>query len=180
LIQRRRLLAAAMSELIEERRPAWVVEERLPSAGELTESVSLTLTADPEPEFVFEARRGEDAWIAGAPLAEVERLLADARDGLASSLQLGPELALVEPGADEVTVPLGPFDLVGSIDDWQTALDREKADPQPAGPPTGDGRHQPAWRASVAPSPSSTRTSSAATLATGGNDERTGVGRAIC
>jgi hypothetical protein len=139
LIQRRRMLAAAMSELLEERRPPWVVEERPPSADETTQSVSLTLIGDAEPELVFEARQDDEVWIAATPVADLERFLADARDGLASSLQLGSELALVEPGADDVTVPFGPFNLVGTLADWQVVLDREKADPQPDGAPTRDG-----------------------------------------
>src|SRR5206468_29819 len=119
LVQRRRMLAAAMTELIEERRPPWVVEERPPVDGETTHSVSLTLIGDTEPELTSEARGGDEDWIAAAPLADVERSLADANDGLASSLQLGPELALVEPGADDITVPIGPYELVGSLTDWQ-------------------------------------------------------------
>jgi hypothetical protein len=140
LIERRRMLAAAMSELIEERRPSWVVEATPPRESETTQFVSLTLIGEAEPELVFEARRGEDEWIAAASVADVERFLADAGDGLASSLQLGPKLALVEPGADDVTVPFGPFDLVGSLADWHAVLDREKADRQPAAATAGELR----------------------------------------
>jgi hypothetical protein len=140
LVQRRRLLAAAMSELLRERRPAWVVQEPPAADGDTTKSVSLTLIGDTEPELVFEARRGEDTWIVAAPLVEVERFLVDARDGLASSLQLGPELALVEPGSDEATVPVGPFEVVGSLGEWQVVLDREKADRQALAAPTGEAR----------------------------------------
>lgn len=131
LIQRRRKLASAMTELLEERRPSWIVEAQAPSEGEPAEFVSLTLTGDADPELVFEARRGESAWIAAAPLADVERFLADASDGLASSLQLGPEIALVDPGAEDLTVPVGPFYVVGSLVDWQVVINREKSDPQP-------------------------------------------------
>src|SRR4051794_22469229 len=131
LVQRRRMLAAAMSELLEERRPTWVAQEPVSSDGETTRSVSLALIGDAEPKLVFEARRGEDKWIRAAPLVDVERFLADAQDGLASSLQLGPDLALVQPGADDIAVPLGPFDIVGSLADWHLVLDREKTDPQP-------------------------------------------------
>ena len=55
-----------------------------------------------------------------------------ARDGLASSLQLGPEQALVEAGTDEIIVPLGPFELVGSVSEWEDVIARERAEYQPS------------------------------------------------
>lgn len=61
----------------------------------------------------------------------------DAEAGLASSLQLGPELAVVEPGAEDVVVPVGPYELVGSVSDWRTVLNREKEDRVAGHPVTG-------------------------------------------
>ena len=90
-------------------------------------AVSLTLVGDLDPELGLTATLGEQRWFVRAPLAAVERFLDDAEAGLASSLQLGPELA----------VPVGPYELVGSVSDWRTVLNREKEDRVAGHPVTG-------------------------------------------
>lgn len=82
-------------------------------------SLHRVLKRHPEAQVVFNV----------ATLPDPER---GARDGLASSLQLGPEQALVEAGTDEIIVPLGPFELVGSVSEWEDVIARERAEYQPS------------------------------------------------
>ncbi len=104
-------------------------------------SVSITLDDAANPTLVFEARENGSAWIARARLEDAERLLADFENGLASSMVVGHETAQVRPEDEDVTVPVGPFALIGSSADWRAVLEREKADPRssdelPAAAPT--------------------------------------------
>lgn len=118
-------------------RPSWVLGEAPASPDGVARAVSLTLVGDLDPELGLTATLGEQRWFVRAPLAAVERFLDDAEAGLASSLQLGPELAVVEPGAEDVVVPVGPYELVGSVSDWRTVLNREKEDRVAGHPVTG-------------------------------------------
>lgn len=134
--RRRKLLAEAMTAVMNARRPSWVGQAAPAATVEDSRAVSLTLTGEVDPVLVFEAELGEERWSASAPLADVERYLTEASDGLASSLQLGPELAEIQPGAEEIMIPVGPFAVLGSAEDWDAVLTREKADPRAGHEPT--------------------------------------------
>lgn len=136
LVARRRLLAEAMTQLLDERRPPWVTGSAVSPTDATARAISVTLRDGPEPQLRFDARRNGDRWSAAAKLHEVERFLREFEDGLASSVSIGPELAEVQPGDEEIAVPVGPFLLGGSSSDWRTVLEREKLEPQTEGEPT--------------------------------------------
>lgn len=130
LSARRGLLARAMTQLLDERRPSWVTGSAAAPADAAPRAVSVTLVDAPKPQLVFDARRNGGRWSATAKLPEVERFLREFEDGLASSVTVGSEVAEVQPGDDEVAVPVGPFLLVGSAADWRSMLEREKLEPR--------------------------------------------------
>lgn len=130
LAARRELLAAEMTSILDKYRPAWVEAEQQVSADQVERSVNLTIMAGPPagPALVFEATLGTEHFVATAQLGEFERFLRDIRENLASSVQVGPVLASLEPEQDDFRVAVGPFDVVGSIDEWEAVLAREKGD----------------------------------------------------
>ncbi len=123
---RRRLLAAAMTALLDERRPAWVTPgpPTRPDAAELA-SASLTIAGQP-PNMWFETTTNGVTWAASTPLEDLERFLDEIEDGLGSTLAVGPEIAQVDQGASDISVPAGPLELIGELNDWRAVLEREK------------------------------------------------------
>jgi hypothetical protein len=132
LVSRRRLLATAMTELLESYRPAWVEEAAAPADEGRERAVSLTLYDGPTPRLLFEADRDGERFTVGAALTDLERFLSDARSQLASSFAIGPEVASTEPEDEELRVPVGPFEMTGSTDDWESVLERERLESRPA------------------------------------------------
>ena len=131
LAGRRRLLADAMTDLLDRYRPEWVAEPPATEVAGAERAVSVTLYEGPSARLLFEANRDGESFLAAAALDDLERFLADARSQLASTLQIGPEQASTEPEDEEITVPVGPFNLTGSADDWETVLQRERLDARP-------------------------------------------------
>ena len=131
LAGRRRLLADAMTDLLDRYRPTGSRNRRRLTPRERERAVSVTLYEGPSARLLFEANRDGERFLAAAALDDLERFLADARSQLASTLQIGPEQASTEPEDEEITVPVGPFNLTGSADDWETVLQRERLDARP-------------------------------------------------
>lgn len=129
LAARRRLLAVAMSDVLDERRPDWVGGADLGAADRSQpRAVSLTLVVDGQADLAFDAILGDARWFETAKLADLERFLTDAENGMASSFELGSELTVIGPGADDVSVPIGPYELCGSVPEWRAVIDRERSD----------------------------------------------------
>lgn len=137
---RRELLATEMTAILDHYRPAWVETEPAAQAPELERSVNLSILTEPAtgPVLVFDAVRGQQHFSASTSLVDFERFLIDARDGLASTVEIGPLQASVEPEQEDVRVAVGPFELVGTVDEWQQVLVREKGDVTPNGLPAED------------------------------------------
>lgn len=127
LAERRKLLAAAMTQLLDERRPTWVLTQPAPTGVVPTASASLTISGQPA-QIWFETRADGISWAASAPLDDFQRFLDDIEDGLASSLSVGPELAQVGQGATDIVIPAGPLELTGDMNDWRAVLGRELQD----------------------------------------------------
>jgi len=127
LMARRELLTNKMTELLDSYRPPELTAT--PSTDEQIErSVSITLYAGPSGRVVFEAQRGEVQSVATCGHADLERFLNDAVDGVASSLSIGVDVAMYDPDSPDIAVPLGPYDVTGTLTNWRDALTREIAD----------------------------------------------------
>ncbi len=129
---RRRLLAAGMTELLDSYRPS-TVQERAPSVADPTSGESLSLsvysqTYDPlDGVLVFEASRDEQAWVLSIPMAQMEGVMEDLESGIASDITLpaGDVIASFEAEAEQIEIPVGPFLVSGTRQDWRKVLSRE-------------------------------------------------------
>jgi hypothetical protein len=134
LAQRRRLLAAAMTDLLDRFRPAWL--DRLPPTDEppAGPSVSLVLYASAwEPgTLVFTAGDGATVWQGTAGMAELEAAVATAaRTGFDGDVEIAGDSVPVQVVDEAVEVGVGPFRLTGTPAEWQAVFDRERADARP-------------------------------------------------
>jgi hypothetical protein len=130
LSARRKLLAEAMTELLSSYRPDWVGD--VPSAAaDVERAVSVTLYAGPDGKLLFEAVRGGERSTALVGHAALERFLRDAEDGVAGDLDVGLGQASYEPEQDDLTLPIGPFDITGSTSEWRSVIARELEDARP-------------------------------------------------
>ncbi len=68
--------------------------------------------------------------LAGQPAA-AEQALEEAAQGVVSDLALAGTEGLVRPADNAIEVELGPFIVEGTREDWQLAIDRERADALP-------------------------------------------------
>jgi plasmid stability protein len=59
-------------------------------------------------------------------ITELERFVADAADGLASSVTVDGLVVEHAPEAEELQLPVGPFLVTGRTEDWRSVLTREK------------------------------------------------------
>lgn len=96
LAERRELLAAAMSDLLAARMPEWVGAAPK-SHEEMEASLSLTLYDGTSPRLGFEARADGNVTTTSVALADLERFLRDVEDGIAATLEIAGETAVVEP-----------------------------------------------------------------------------------
>jgi hypothetical protein len=139
LARRRQLLAAAMTGLLSERRPAWVGSAARPIGSGPRVTASLTSAGQPATMW-FEVDADGHAWKAAAALEDIERFIASIEDGLASSVAVGPEIAQYEQGEDDVVIPVGPVALIGQVAEWRTVLEREKRDHRALHEPSAGAR----------------------------------------
>ena len=135
LVERRRLLAAAMTALLGDFRPIWL--DRLPVDGLVPTdrpALSMVLYASVwEPgRLVFTATGAGPTWTGSASMAELEQtVFAVAGTGIDSDVEIGGESVPVVNKSERVEVPIGPFTVVGTEAEWKQALDREKGDARP-------------------------------------------------
>lgn len=132
--ERRRLLAEAMTELIDFYRPAWLdeaaPEQDDPISGE-TLDLELYASDWDENQLVVKASVGGTTWRGTVVLSEVERAIADAADGIAGDLAFGDQQGAVRPVEDRIEIELGPFVVIGTAEEWNAALERERDDAMP-------------------------------------------------
>lgn len=129
--ERRRLLAAAMNELLDSYRPSWLdataTEQHDPLAGE-TLDLELFASDWDESMLVVTAVLDGSSWRGTVALSELERALDDASNGVAGDVSLGEQQAAVRPVEERIEVELGPFVVTGTSDEWRAALKRERED----------------------------------------------------
>jgi hypothetical protein len=64
-------------------------------------------------------------------ISDLESVLDAASEGLASDITIGGESLPVNVDNDEIQIPIGPFIVAGTLDDWCRVLDREKGEALP-------------------------------------------------
>lgn len=129
LVQRRALLAAAMNDLLLGRMPTWVGEAD-PAVGGSKTSLSLALYEGSDPRLAFDARVDGERHFASVAMSEFERFLRDVEDGIATTLDIGGQTAVAEPGDEDIVIPIGALAVTGSQGDWKAVLERERSDAQ--------------------------------------------------
>lgn len=133
LLARRRLLAQAMTDVLDHWRPA-STDAAAPAATDPTSGDALSIsvvseTYDPLDGIVlFEATKDGRGWSASVSAAEFDRFLSDLASGLASDFVIAGERIPVEADAPAIEIPVGPFLVTGSLDDWQKVWEREYED----------------------------------------------------
>lgn len=135
LFARRRLLARAMTELLDEVRPSWVTDTPTDTPSEEVASLSFDWIDTPEPTLWFTARRGEITHTDSLPVSEFDRFLREIEDGLTSSITIDGQTVDVGPEDEDIPLPLGPLQVTGSLVDWRSMLDREEQERSTTGAP---------------------------------------------
>lgn len=134
LVARRRLLANAMTSLLDRFRPTWL--ERLPADPETPDGPALSLTlfasAWDRGRLLFTATTEDTTWTASASMAELEQAVTAAGDtGFDSDVEIGGESVPVQVIDDAVEVAVGPFLVTGTSAEWSHVFERERADIRP-------------------------------------------------
>jgi hypothetical protein len=134
LTARRLLLASAMTSLLDFFCPSWLREAAATTADPLAGSeLDFTLYRSDwdAGRIVATARQGSSQWAAAIALPDLESAVEAASEGLASDVTVGTEALPVTVDDDGARIPIGPFLVIGTIDDWRTMLTRERAAAQP-------------------------------------------------
>src|SRR5262249_19706161 len=126
LAARRTLLAGAMNDLLDRFRPAWLdAASAVPSDPTTGLSLDLALYESPWDDglMIFVATGEGISWTGSARMADMEIAIESARiAGLDSDLAIAGELVPVRIVEDSVEVPIGPFMVVGTSEEWRSVL----------------------------------------------------------
>ncbi|MGC4888068.1 GmrSD restriction endonuclease domain-containing protein [Micromonospora sp. DT227] len=129
LTARRALLVDAMNALLDRFRPSFLDEvpreNADPSAGY---SLDLALYGGIRDggRIVFTAFGDGIAWTGSASMAELDSAIESARvAGIDSDVTISGESVPVEMIEDSLQVPIGPFLVTGTPEEWRTVFDRE-------------------------------------------------------
>lgn len=131
LLARRRLLAVAMTELLDQYRPDWLDQAATADADPLAgSSIDFTIYESPwdASRLLIAAAHDDIQWASVLALAELEAALDAAAGGLDGDIRIGDQYVPVTLDGDDVRVPLGPFLVTGTVEDWRKALARERAE----------------------------------------------------
>ncbi|HEX6681606.1 MAG TPA: DUF262 domain-containing protein [Candidatus Limnocylindrales bacterium] len=130
LTERRRLLADAMNSLLDKFRPDWL--SRQPEAAVAKADVRamrLVLYAsawDPG-RVVFTANLNGTKWSGSASMEELESAVTAAGvAGIPGDVSIAGESVPVEVVEDSVELPVGPFILTGTAEEWEQVFERER------------------------------------------------------
>lgn len=137
LAARRALLAVAMTDLLASFRPQWL--ERLPAEQATdTDGYKLTLvlygSAWVSGRLVFRATGNGLDWIGSADMEELtQAVTAAVVAGIDGDVEIGGEVVPVQAVEESVEVPVGPFLLSGTAEEWEEIFIREQASMHPLG-----------------------------------------------
>jgi hypothetical protein len=134
LAARRRLLARAMTDLLDAFRPAWL-DDAEPSPPDTAEGCALEFiwyqSSWDRPKLLVCARTPDAEWAAVLPADELESAINSAADGLDGDVDASGVAVAVRVTGDDVEAAFGPVVAVGTAADWKAMLERERADALP-------------------------------------------------
>ena len=73
----------------------------------------------------FRAALGDSTWDETVTFAALDSLVSDLEDGRGAELAIGDDYLAFDAEVDIVTVPMGPLDVSGTVDEWRLILKRE-------------------------------------------------------
>ncbi len=129
---RRALLAAAMTEMLDSYRPK--VLDDIASIEEARPTCALAFQAYGSIEELETIELWYRTEVAGEVatgrllVADMKIALTDLADGKGAEVTVDSEPVAVTAEEDEILIPLGPFEVVGSLGDWQDLVERELAE----------------------------------------------------
>lgn len=127
--QRRALLAGAMDEILQSYRPTFLDQAPSVAATEGDASLGIqafgTSTAAGDIVVRFRASLGGGSWDKTVTFAALDALVSDLEDGRGAELALGADYLAFDAEVDVVSVPIGPLDISGTVDEWRRILKRE-------------------------------------------------------
>lgn len=134
LAARRALLASAMTGLLDQYCPPWLREAVIIDADPLAGSeLDFTLYQSDwdAGRIVATAKHADSLWRAVIALPDLQSAIEAAAEGLASDVPISGEPCPVTVDEDGAQIPIGPFLVTGTVDDWRTMLAREQAETRP-------------------------------------------------
>jgi hypothetical protein len=137
LAARRTLLAEAMTDLLERFCPQWLAQlpaEKATSTDGYKMTLVLYGSAWTSGRLVFRARGDGVSWLGSVDMEDLSQAVtAAAMAGIDSDVEIAGEMVPVQVVDDSVEVPVGPFTLSGSAEEWEEIFAREQASMQPLG-----------------------------------------------
>jgi hypothetical protein len=139
LAARRRLLAAAMTNLLDSVCPGWLAElTSSPTAPIATDDLAgcaLDLIAYESswdaPKLRLTARTLDRRWEAVTSLEAFLSAVDAATSGIDADLEIGDDVVPVRVNGDDVEIPIGPLLVIGTAQAWKTLLDDTRAEARP-------------------------------------------------
>lgn len=134
LAARRALLASAMTDLLDQYCPPWLREAVIADADPLA-GAELDFTVYKSDwdtgRIVATAKLNGTQRQAVIGLPDLESAIEAASEGLASDVPVGGDPCPVTVDEDGAQIPIGPFLITGTVDDWRTLLARQRAETLP-------------------------------------------------
>ncbi|PWU52350.1 hypothetical protein DLJ47_19130 [Micromonospora sp. S4605] len=134
LAARRSLMAAAMTELLDRFRPAWL--DAVPAGpSDDIDGCSLEFARFEsdwdEPKLLVDAHAHDVRWQVLLSANAFEEAISQAQLGISGDLEVGGQQLAVRSENDSIEVELGPLLVIGTDSEWKLVVEREKADSQP-------------------------------------------------
>jgi hypothetical protein len=127
--ERRKLLAAAMTEILDDFAPPSVIGEEVitdPSAAEHLELAAFGDSAsDPNARLVFAAVSNGHRWEGATSFRDFALFINDLENGYSAAFGVDGDPIELESGVDAIELPVGPLLVTGTLEEWRTVLDRE-------------------------------------------------------
>ncbi|WP_328855392.1 DUF262 domain-containing protein [Microbispora hainanensis] len=128
LVERRRLLAAAMTKLLDSFRPAWLSQASAPvevRPGCTLEFVLYQSHWDIG-RIVAIAKADDASWIGSFSFADLETAIDAANNGLDSGIDIAGQSVPVRVEGDIVEIAVGPFMVSGTIHAWHEMMNHAR------------------------------------------------------